>query len=85
MTQKTKRQVRIEYEARSELLKCGIHILTAPSFTTLFNFLLKTGHRPDAWPSGLISPMIRRQVDPSKLQRYLRHQLTREIILFPME
>ena len=33
---------------RSEMLKCGIHVL-APSLTILFNFTLKTGNCPDAW------------------------------------
>ena len=33
---------------RSEMLKCGIHVL-APSLTILFNFILKTGNCPDAW------------------------------------
>ena len=33
---------------RSEMLKCGIHIL-APSLKKLLNFMLKPGNCPDAW------------------------------------
>ena len=43
---------------RSQMLKCGIRIL-ALSLTKFFNLLLKTRHCPDAWSSGLISPIFK--------------------------
>ena len=67
---------------RSEMLKCGIHVL-APSLTILFNFILKTGNCPDAWSNIFKSGD---KSEPSNYRgTYLRHQLPREIILFSIE
>ena len=66
---------------RSEMLKCGIHVL-APSLTILFNFILKTGS------VQMLGPIFKSgdKSEPSNYRgTYLRHQLPREIILFSIE